>query len=952
MIGRERELEELGTILSRAQAGEGSLVLLAGEAGIGKTRLAEAAVAAGRVACLRGAAAQVGSSPYAPIAQVLRSYLRDDPGGLSGTDPVVAHLRAILPELGPAPDLAGREILVEAVRDAFGTLAAREWTVVLLDDLQWADTATLELLPSLAEAVEEWPLLVLGAYRSDEIPRGHPLRRLRADLRRTGRLVELVVEPLGPEETARLAERVLDGAPGPALRAALYDRTQGVPFFVEELASALKAGRRLYPTPQGLELDEGASMPLPETLRDALRVRVDVLTNEGRRALEAASVVGSVVELEILTALGCDAGLDDILDHGLVVEVEPGLAAFRHDLVREGVYRDTRWPRRRALHRELGRLLEERGAEPRLAAAHLLAGGEPERARPLLVESARRSCAIHAYRDAALAARAALELWPEGADESARLDVLEQLGHCAQLCGELAEARRAWEEAVESLEGTQDALRQANLRRGLASVYAIQGDGHRAVAARTDAAETLEAAGLDAEAATEWFLAADEADDFATTDRLLVRAVDAARRAGRRDLESRCLSFQGIRAGRAGRRDEGLALVRSALALALAGDHVQEAVHAYWALGVSSNDWGDYPAAESALHEALAFCQASELDEQEHFCTSCLIVVLGNAGEWGRAEELGRDLLDKPSLAPHSRAHAVLTLGLIDAARGLTKRARRLLNQAHEIACDVGMHESARASEVGLALVNELEGSQIEHWHALVARQVDQVSASRAKGLRLAATFAARRGDMSLLNACAAATADYAARFGSADALAALAHVLGEVALAERQPVVAAQQLATALERLDEVEAPFERALTQARAGSALIAAGERELGVERLTSAHRTFTKLGARPFALRAAADLAASGERVDQRLGRRAAGDLERSGLTRRELEILRLVAVGRTNREIAHQLFLSPRTVEMHVRNMLKKLGCRSRTQAAGRAHELGLLVPVVSRPSSV
>jgi DNA-binding NarL/FixJ family response regulator len=147
---------------------------------------------------------------------------------------------------------------------------------------------------------------------------------------------------------------------------------------------------------------------------------------------------------------------------------------------------------------------------------------------------------------------------------------------------------------------------------------------------------------------------------------------------------------------------------------------------------------------------------------------------------------------------------------------------------------------------------------------------------------------------------------------------------------------------------LAEVEAPFERALTQARAGTALIAAGEQELGAERLSSAYRTFRKLGARPFANRTAADLEDAGERVDQRLGRRAARDLDRGGLTRRELEILRLVAVGRTNREIAHQLFLNPRTVDMHVRNMLTKLGCRSRTEATGRAHELGLLEPVAPR----
>ena len=225
------------------------------------------------------------------------------------------------------------------------------------------------------------------------------------------------------------------------------------------------------------------------------------------------------------------------------------------------------------------------------------------------------------------------------------------------------------------------------------------------------------------------------------------------------------------------------------------------------------------------------------------------------------------------------------------------------------------------------------------------------MSHTRAHGLRLASTFAARRGDTALVYACADASASWASRFAGADTVAALAHVLGEVALLEGQAASAADQFGQALERLAEVEAPFERALTQARAGAALLAAGERELGVERLTGAYHIFKKLGARPFAHRAAADLAAAGERVDKRLGRRAARDLEQGGLTRRELEILRMVAVGRTNREIAHQLFLSPRTIDMHVRNMLAKLDCRSRTEATGRAHELGLLEPVGSQPAT-
>jgi DNA-binding CsgD family transcriptional regulator len=192
--------------------------------------------------------------------------------------------------------------------------------------------------------------------------------------------------------------------------------------------------------------------------------------------------------------------------------------------------------------------------------------------------------------------------------------------------------------------------------------------------------------------------------------------------------------------------------------------------------------------------------------------------------------------------------------------------------------------------------------------------------------------------------ACANALARIATDTGQPEALSALAHALGEIALLEGNSVQAVLQFNQGLELLNGIEIPYCHALTEFRAGVACAAASDKPAAIEHLSNAYRTARKFGAPPLATMIANALASLGEPVSQRLGERAGTRFHHHDLTRRQLEILRLVAQGQTTPEIARQLFLSPRTVEMHVGNILAAFDSHSRTEAVRKATELGLLTP--------
>ncbi len=945
LVGRESERERLGAALRRAEQSAGSLVLVAGEAGVGKTRLAQDAADGLEASIFAGRAGEGVAAPYGPIVAVLRSYLRASPDGLSGLGPLRRHLAVLLPELGEPASESDRATLFEAISAAFTAMATDTTRLVVLDDLQWSDESTLELLPALAELLGRLPLLLVAIYRSDGLPRGHLLRRLRHELRRGGRLEELVLAPLDGAQTAALVADILGETPAPSLAEAVYDRTQGIPFYVEELARALRRTDAIAPGPLGLELADGGDVPLPDSIRDAVLTGARALSPAGRAAADAAAVAGDGFDLELVAELSSAVGLTELVDRQLVAEAGPGRGAFRHSLTREAFYADVPWLQRRALHRRLAEALEAAGAGSHEVATHWLGARDEARARDALVRAADESRSVHAYRDAAVAGRQALDLWPADDEPQRRTAALDCYAACAELSGDLAEATRALRELCTIEQAVGMHAGYASAQRRLAAVYDLQGDRAAALPAHRAASDAYEAAGRPAEAAIERLAIANYLRYGARYGAAIETARAAARdaeKADRLDLRARALGLEGLARAKRGDHAAGLDVVTRALALALEHEMTAVAAELYQRLGAVVYDSAEYRRAHQTLQSALALCDASGSVETEVACLTCIVYVLRECGEWPEAMQLGRDLVASGTAVWVAEG----LIGSIHGAQGKLSLARRMLDSSLATAARLGHYNMTVDTMANLARVVAAGGDDHEaaqRCRSLLARWEDSEDRHYAvSGLRWSAGFFARRGDLAAANACAGALTTIASSTGHPDALAALASAIGETALAEGDHDAAADQLGHAVQLLRSVELPFDRAEVELRAGVALAAAGEREPALERLGDAYRTARKLGARPLAAEAAREVAALGESVVQRLGRRAAADADSAGLSRRELEVVRLVAVGRTNREIAAELFLSPRTVDMHVRNILRKLDCRSRVEAAQRARELALL----------
>lgn len=942
LVGRDTELGRLRDALKRAREAEPVAVLIGGEAGVGKTRLVEefGRYASGEGArVLAGQCLELGEDglAFAPFVAVLRDLLRrDGPGAIAGYE---RELVRLLPDLAAAaPDQAagwdgGRGHLFEVIAALVERLAAERPLVLVVEDLHWADRSTRDLIRFLVRSVRAGRALLVGTYRSDELHRGHPLRAFLAELDRVRSVERLDLDRLDRDNTAEILSHLLDHEPSASLVEDIHTRAQGNPFFIEELASC--AGR--------------ACGCLPDNVRDLLLARVDQLPEPAQRVLRIAAAGGNPIGHRLLAEVAGvpDVELEDALRAAvagqlLVADGDGEAYEFRHALVREAVHDDLLPGEHTRLHARYAAAIE---AQPELVGAarapaeiayHWYQAHDHPRALVAAVRAAAAAGERYAYAEQSRLLDRVLALWDQvpGAAERtgmSHLDVLVAALGAANAAGNHARALHLSKAALAEIDPAATPLRAAELLVGQAKLVMQLGKGDGSEALR----RAYELSKLVDDGAGQAALLADIAFELACTDReaggrLALEAAELARRIGDPAVEMRAAITTGFSYAKLVSAERGLTELARAEEIALAtGDR-----HGLLRILVNISDLkyevGDYAGSAQVAESGLADSRRFGLARTK------TVFLLGNLAEalvaLGRFDEAEARCAEAARLDPPD-TYALLwlvQLARVRLARGhpaaneTVARAVGFLSRAylrpskrmplHELRIDAalaaGDEQTALATSIAAVTQPGLADEPRYSWPMIAAAAQTAVATADGR-LRELVTSAA-----GALRACYPAERAYAAQ------------VAAEFATDQ----YAGWRDAVAAWRVDGQPYPLARALI--RLAEAAAGAGDRAAAADALAEVGDLAARLDAAP--LTQQADLLA------RRLGLRAGTAPEAELLTARELEVLRLVAAGHSNRRIAAELFISPKTASVHVSRIIAKLAVSNRVEAAAVAHRLGLV----------
>jgi DNA-binding SARP family transcriptional activator len=598
LVGRESEVAGILRRLERSDAAEPGLALIAAEAGVGKTRLlaelARRARTDGVLTLAGGCYEQEARLPYGPIHDALLDFVRAQPADVMGRElgSLLPALTRIIPELGESGDADeaattpadGRRLqLFSAAAQTFERIARGRPLLLLLDDLQWADDASLQLVHFLLRQPQLARLLVVGTYREEEVAGGLALVPEAEEQR-----VHIRLEPLDRSDLSLMLEDRLGRSCAPALTEAIHVRSGGNPFFALQMIDLLQQEGQLEASDDGLRLATG-KIELPTAVREAVSRRLRYLDRDEREALALGAILGREFGYAPLEALWRkdERLLFDVLDTAagrrIVAETEAGYA-FRHPLLWEVVYQRTPAPRRALLHERAARVLERlHGARaPDHAAAlalHFLAAGERHRSRalPYLILAGDQAERAFAHADAERQYRLALDLAGQREDGFGEAEIREKLGTTLTTLARFDEALELLEQAARIYEHEDDTESLCRTLTRIARVHRETGrleEGRRRLKPLLERIRRGESAGISAEteAALHLVLAhvCFATGQYEESQAAAERAAQLARAAGTMWILSEAEVRQGTNLAYAstGHTDEGLALVEHGAELA------------------------------------------------------------------------------------------------------------------------------------------------------------------------------------------------------------------------------------------------------------------------------------------------------------------------------------------------------------------------------------------------
>jgi ATP/maltotriose-dependent transcriptional regulator MalT len=978
LIGRASELAELEAAFDEAAGGAASLAFLAGESGVGKSRLLHTFIdrARERGGCaIGGECVELGADelPYAPLVAALRGLVRENDAVLGRLSPATrAGLAQLNPEIDPEAaraDEEDRHRPFEALLTLLETMAEEGPLILWLDDAHWADHATRGFLAFLAASLaDEARLLTVIAYRSDQLHRRHPMRPLLAELGRGRRVRRLELAAFGRAEVATQLGDIVGAAPDPEVVERFLERGEGNPLFTEELLAAGSDGRGR----------------LPSTLRDALLLRIERLPETSRGLLRILAVAGRLKHDHFVAVCGIDedelaAGLREAVEAQVVVVGRDDRYGFRHALLREVIYDDLLPGERAELHLRLARVLEAGlgGDQPIRAAAvahHFNSAGDQPQALRTAVAAARMVERAGTPGSAAALLDRALALWPRVAEPETLAGVEHSalLALAARAHGLNADEGHAvtlYDQALDEVDEEAEPHFFAGLLAEMASVRWAMGEAEkardnldRALGLLPESDPTPERAMI-LELKARFLLLQGR---FAESRDAADEALRAAEAAGVQGTEALVLNRLGLSLFFLGEEERGDEVMRKSIELARRSGSNDQLATAFVNYADALHFAGR--SEEAAGIAAQGAKEVTPGDRSALWIACTQSEILFDLGRWDEAEALlpARNAAQSGATLSNLLLRRVsLLLGRGDAAA-----ARKILEHARDLLVD-SVEPQYIAPAGTLAVEVELREGNIAAARAVAAKAIDQLEfcsddAARMALISAAATMveteAAERardlGDSAELEASIMRAELMAARTDAAAAeigrpLECAYRLDAEADLARaRGDADAPARAASAAEAWDALQRPYLAARARRREAEAHAAAGEREAAAGAAAEALAAAEQLGSAWLASEVAGFIARArlpmgatsgiGARGDGDGHSARAGSEDPFGLTPRERQVLAALAEGHTNREIAAELFMAEKTASVHVSRILAKLGVRSRTEAAVVAHRLALV----------